>query len=98
VHFPQRGRHTCRPAVTDQRWRQAYANTKAALPAGALVVGGDWNRREGEIRPMTRWHWITPSPKSLDHTAVARSGFVVVRKFSRALHSDHAISGAAVSY
>lgn len=98
LHFPQRGRHTCRPAVTDQRWRQAYANTQKALPASALVIGGDWNRREGEIRPMARWHWITPSPRALDHMAVARSGFRVVRKFSHPLHSDHALLGAAVIY
>jgi hypothetical protein len=98
LHFPQRGRHTCYPAITDRRWRQAYVNTKKSLPAGAVVVGGDWNRRESEIRPMVRWHWITDGPRSLDHVAVARSGFKVIRKFSRDLHGDHRLRGAVVTY
>lgn len=98
LHFPQRGRHTCRPSITDQRWREAYSNTKAALSPGALVIGGDWNRRESEIRPMTRWHWITDGSRTLDHTAVARTHWRVVDKFSRRLHSDHALRGAAVTY
>jgi exonuclease III len=96
LHFPQR-RTKCHQATTSQRWREAYANTKAALPSGPLVIGGDWNRREGEIRPMTRWHWITEAPRSFDHTAVARTGFRVVDKFSRRLYSDHALRGAVVT-
>lgn len=96
LHFPQR-RTKCHQAITSQRWREAYANTKAALPSGALVIGGDWNRRESEIRPMTRWHWITDGPRSFDHTAVARTGFRVVDKFSRRLYSDHALRGAVVT-
>jgi hypothetical protein len=96
LHFPQR-RTKCHQATTSQRWREAYANTRAQLPRGAVVIGGDWNRREGEIRPMTRWHWITDGPRSFDHTAVARTGFVVERKFSRNLYSDHALRGAVVT-
>lgn len=97
LHFPQR-RTKCHQTTTSQRWREAYANTRAQLPRGAMVIGGDWNRREAEIRPMTRWHWITPSPRSLDHVAVARSGFRVTHKFSRDLHGDHRLQGAAVVY
>lgn len=96
LHFPQR--RTCHQATTTKRWQQAYANTRAHLPRGAVVIGGDWNRRESEIRPMTRWHWITSQPKALDRVAVARSGFVVVGKFSRSLHTDHPLLGAAVTY
>jgi hypothetical protein len=97
LHFPQRGRHTCRPAVTDQRWREAYFNTSRALPATTpVLIGGDWNRREGEIRPMTKWHWITERPRSLDHMAVARSGMTVRDKFTVPLHSDHALTGSVL--
>lgn len=98
LHFPQR--RTCHQAITTKRWHQAYRNTRAHLPRGAMVVGGDWNRREAEIRPMVRWepgqHWVTPAPKSLDHIFVARSGFRVVRKFSVNLWSDHHARGAAM--
>lgn len=96
LHFPQR-RTKCHQATTTRRWSQAYANTKAALPSGALVIGGDWNRRESEIRPMTRWHWITDGPRSFDHVAVARSGLRVITKFSRNLYSDHALRGAVLT-
>lgn len=97
LHFPQR-RTKCHQATTSLRWRQAYANTRAQLPRGAVVIGGDWNRREGEIRPMTRWHWITDGPRSLDHTAVARSGFRVINKYSRDLHGDHRLRVSVVVY
>lgn len=97
LHFPQR-RTKCHQATTSQRWREAYANTRTQLPRGAVVIGGDWNRREGEIRPMTRWHWITDGPRSLDHTAVARSGFRTVNKYSRDLHGDHRVRISAVVY
>lgn len=96
LHFPQR-RTKCHQAVTTKRWSQAYANTRTHLPRGAVVIGGDWNRRESEIRPMVSWHWITDGPRSFDHTAVARSGLRVVDKFSRNLYSDHALRGAVVT-
>lgn len=96
LHFPQR-RTKCHQAITTKRWQEAYANTRAHLPRGAVVIGGDWNRREAEIRPMTRWHWVTDGPRSFDHVAVARSGFRVLYKFSRNLYSDHALRGAAVT-
>lgn len=97
LHFPQR-RTTCHQATTTHRWREAYANTRSQLPAGPVVIGGDWNRREPEIEPMTRWHWVTAAPKSLDHTAVARTSWIVERKFTRPLHSDHALTGAVLIY
>jgi len=97
LHFPQR-RTKCHQSITSQRWREAYANTKRALPTSPtpILIGGDWNRREGEIRPMTRWHWITERPRSLDHMAVARSGMVVRDKFTVPLHSDHALTGSVL--
>lgn len=97
LHFPQR-RTKCHQATTSKRWQQAYASTRAQLPRGAVVIGGDWNRRESEIRPMITWHWITPAPRSLDHVAVARSGLRVVGKFSRNLHGDHHLLGSVVVY
>lgn len=97
LHFPQR-RTKCHQATTTKRWQQAYTNTRAQLPRGAVVIGGDWNRREPEIRPMTRWHWITDGPRSLDHVAVARTGFRTINKYSRDLHGDHRLRVAVVTY
>lgn len=94
LHYPQR--RGCRQANRAERWQQAYAATKAQLPAGALIIGGDWNRREDEIPPMTRWHWITPAPRALDHIAVARTGWQVERKFTHQLNSDHSLTGSVL--
>lgn len=89
LHYPQR-RTKCHQATTSQRWREAFRNTQKALPSGPLVVGGDWNRREGEIPDQVRGqHWVTPAPRSLDHAYVARTGWRVVSRFSWNLHSDH---------
>lgn len=95
LHFPQRG--GCRKADRADRWRQAYSTTQDHLPAGPLVVGGDWNRREPEIPAMTRWHWTTPAPRSLDHIAIARTGWTVADKFTRRLNSDHSLQGAVLN-
>jgi endonuclease/exonuclease/phosphatase family metal-dependent hydrolase len=95
LHFPQR--RTCRTEDTRKRWSQAWTNTRRALPAGPVVVGGDWNRREGEIRGMLRGqHWITPRPRALDHVMVARSGWLVRARISRDLWSDHRLTGAVM--
>lgn len=96
LHFPQR-RTSCHQSVTTKRWSEAYHNTRSHLPRGAVVVGGDWNRREAEIRPMVAGqHWITPGPKGLDHIFVARSGFQVRYRIDVALYSDHNARGASV--
>lgn len=95
LHFPQR--NGCRKDHRADRWRQAYATTQDHQPGGPLVIGGDWNRRELEIHPMTRWHWITPSPRALDHIAVARTGWTVADKFTRRLNSDHSLQGAVLN-
>lgn len=95
LHFPQR--RTCRNVDSRQRWWDAYRNTRAHLPRGAVVVGGDWNRREDEIPDMIPGqHWITPAPRGLDHIFVARSGFQVLNRIERNLHSDHDVRGARV--
>ena len=95
LHFPQR--RTCRTVDTRQRWADAYHNTRAHLPRGAVVVGGDWNRKESEIRPMiSGQHWVTPGPNGLDHIFVARSGFQVLSRIERDLYSDHHARGARV--
>lgn len=91
LHFPQR--KGCRKANQTARWRQAYETTKAKLPDGPLVIGGDWNRRESEIPAMTAWHWTTRAPNRLDHIAIARTGWTVERKFTRPLNSDHHLTG-----
>lgn len=91
LHFPQR--RTCRTADTRERWAQAYDATKAHLPDGPLVIGGDWNRREDAVPAMTTWHWTTRAPDSLDHIAIARTRWTVARKFTRPLNSDHALTG-----
>lgn len=96
LHFPQR-RTKCHQSITAQRWREAYNNTRMALPTSTpVLVGGDWNRREGEIPAMTSWHWITERPRSLDHMAVARTGYLTRDKFTVRLHSDHALSGSVL--
>lgn len=93
LHYPQR-RTKCHQATTTSRWHDAFRNTQRALPAGSLVVGGDWNRREPEIRDQVHGqHWVSPSPKALDHTYVARTGWRVASRFTRDLHSDHRLSG-----
>lgn len=94
LHYPQR--KGCRQGDRAEKWQQAYDTTRAHLPAGALIIGGDWNRREDEIPPMTRWHWITPVPRGLDHLAVARSGWTVERKFTHQLNSDHSLIGSVL--
>lgn len=95
LHFPQR--RTCRTADTQRRWQAAFANTRAQLPRGAVVVGGDWNRREHEIRGMRAGqHWVTPAPRSLDHVFVSGTGWRTVSKFSLNLHSDHHARGATM--
>lgn len=92
LHFPQR--RTCRTADTQRRWNDAWRNTRAHLPRGTLVVGGDWNRREGELRDMVPGqHWITNGPRSLDHIFVARSGWQVVSRFDFDIWSDHRARG-----
>lgn len=93
LHFPQR-RTKCHQAITSQRWRDAFRNTRAHLPRGAVVVGGDWNRREAEIGDMIAGqHWISPDPRGLDHVFVARTGWQVTGRFTRDLHSDHHLIG-----
>lgn len=95
LHFPQR--RTCHQSVTTQRWAEAFRNTRSHLPRGAVVVGGDWNRKESEIRPMVSGqHWVTPGPRGLDHIFVARSGFRVLNRIERNLYSDHHLRGARV--
>lgn len=94
LHFPQR--LTCRNADSRQKWWDAFYGTRRALPSSAVVVGGDWNRREGEIPAMRRQHWITPAPRSLDHTFVARTGWQVVGRFRVDLWSDHHATGATM--
>lgn len=94
LHYPQR--RGCRQTDRAKKWRQAYATTQQHLPAGPLIIGGDWNRREDEIRPMTRWHWITASPRALDHLAVARTGWTVAEKFTHRLNSDHSLTGSVL--
>lgn len=93
LHYPQR-RTKCHQSTTTSRWHDAFRNTQRALPAGALVAGGDWNRREPEIRDQVAGqHWVSPSPKALDHTYIARTGWQVASRFTRDLHSDHRLSG-----
>lgn len=93
LHYPQR-RTKCRQATTTSRWWDAFRNTRAQLPRGAVVVGGDWNRREGEIPDQRRGqHWVSPSPKALDHTYVDETGWRVASRFTRDIHSDHRLSG-----
>jgi hypothetical protein len=94
LHFPQR--RTCRTADTQRKWQQAFHNTQQLLPRGALVVGGDWNRREAEIPDMTRQHWVTPAPRGLDHIFVARTGWRTVARIDVYLWSDHRLRGARV--
>lgn len=97
LHFPNGAwgdpRKNCLQENRQARWRQAYRNTKAALPARPLVVGGDWNRRESSIPDMVRLHWVSPSPRSTDHVFIARTGWTVRGRFVLVLHSDHNIVG-----
>jgi len=95
LHYPQR--NGCRREHRADRWRQAWTTTREHLPAGPLVIGGDWNRREPEIPAMTRWHWTTPAPRALDHIAVARTGWRVTHKFTRRLNSDHSLRGTVLN-
>lgn len=95
LHFPQR--RTCHQSVTTQRWHDAFRNTKAELAGSAVVVGGDWNRRETEIRDMVSGqHWVTPAPRGLDHIFVARTGWRTVARIDVDLWSDHRLRGARV--
>jgi exonuclease III len=98
LHFPNGAwgdpRRNCRQENRQARWWQAYRNTRAVLPAGRLVVGGDWNRRpESAVPRMVRLHWVSPSPRSVDHVFVARTGWVVRGRFVRELYSDHDLLG-----
>jgi hypothetical protein len=94
LHFPQR-RTKCYQAITSQRWHEAFRNTRAALPSGAVVVGGDWNRREGEIPDMVAGqHWVTNGSRTLDHVFVARSSWRTVSRFDFDLWSDHRARGS----
>ena len=95
LHYPQR--NGCRKEHRADRWHQAWTTTRDHLPPGALVIGGDWNRREPEIPSMTRWHWVTPAPRALDHIAVAHTGWRVSDKFTRRLHSDHSLRGTVLT-
>lgn len=97
LHYPQR-RTKCYQSITSSRWWDAFRNTRAHLPRGAVVVGGDWNRREPEIPDQIRGqHWVSPSPRALDHTYIARTGWQVASRFTRDLYSDHRLSGVSLT-
>jgi len=97
LHFPNGAwgdpKKNCRQEDRKARWRQAFTNTKAALPSRPVIVGGDWNRPERDIPDMvSTQHWISPANRT-DHVLVARTGMTVQSRFVRNLHSDHHVIG-----